>query len=515
MHLPKNNLYNYLLILLICISSNIFSQPNVLTPDVEKDILKGLDATFKFDFKKSDKIFDRLITSYPGAAFGYHYKSIQYLWKFLDNKNNSDLVKFFMLSDSVINRAYNVLSAEKQDAFTYYILGSTYSFRTMAFARQERYMDVVFSAKESKANLDAAIYLDSTFYDAYMGTGLFNFMIAQTPPALKWAMHISGITGDKVIGLKYLKLAAERGNYSKVESQFYLSQILSEFYGEYKESEKILKNLLAKYPKNLLFNYSMASLYVSQSRLAEADKILNKIKTIKDTSFNQLIRYSKLLSGDILYYKNDFKTAIPYYETFIKDSSETHFRGITAFRLGLCYSFLNDTLNAHKYFEMCDEGNTDIDDDRFAKYMGSIFVKNYPDSIRLKLYFIKNLISSGSYKKALDLLLSFPKTNISKSLLAELNLYLSDVSFRLKAFTDSYGYAMSAARNKSAKSWVCPFAYYYAARASLELNYKEDIRTFISKAREYSDYPYKNKLSNLLNVLEYKLEQLKETNVQR
>lgn len=498
------------LFLISCLSVNLFPQTNVLTPDIEKDILRGLDATFKFDFKKSDKIFNRLISSYPEAAFGYHFKSIQYLWKFLDNKNDSDFARFFALSDSVIKHAYNILSAEKDDAFTYYILGATYSFRTMAYTRIEKYIDVVFSAKESKANLDAAIYLDSTFYDAYMGTGLFNFMIAQTPPALKWAMRLTGMSGDKVKGLEYLKIAAAKGKRNKVEALYYLSQILAEFYAEYDESELILKNLLRKYPKNLLFNYSLANFYLNRTRLKDADKILRKITSFKDTSFNQLIRYSDLLKGDLLFIKNDFKSAVPLYKEFISDSTESHFRGITALRLGLSYAFLNDTLNAVKYFEKCNEGNPDIEDDRYADYMGSRFVEEYPDSNRLKLFLIKNLISSGRNKEALNSLTAFPITDVPKSLLAELNLYLSEVSFRLGAFRNSYSYALSAAGNELAEPWIYPFAYYYTARASFSLNYKMEVRMYIDKAREYSDYPLENKLSNLLHALEYKLEKALE-----
>ena len=50
-----------------------------------------------------------------------------------------------------------------------------------------------------------------------------------------------------------------------------------------------------------------------------------------------------------------------------------------------------------------------------------------------------------------------------------------------------------------------PFAYYYAARVSLNLNYLSDVAMYIAEAREYSDYIYENKLTNLLNVLENKL----------
>jgi lipopolysaccharide biosynthesis regulator YciM len=495
---------------IVALTPLTFPQNSSLTPKLEKQILKGLEATFKFNFEKSEKIFDQIIQSHPRKSTGFHFKSIPYLWRFLDNKNDSDLTRFFELSDSTIQKSNDIPDSIPGDPFDYYILGSTYSFRAMAYTRQESYLDAILAAKKSLSNLSNAILNDSTFYDAYMGLGLFNFMIAQTPPALKWAMHITGITGDKEKGLEYLKLAAINGKFSLVESKYYLSQILGEFYAEDEESEKLLKALISKYPKNLLFQYSLSNFYNKVANLKESEKTLQRIISSSDTSFIQLIRYSKLSMGDIYFFRNEFEAAINYYQNFLQDNSENHYRGIAALRLSLCYSFLGDTMRAAEYLEFAKEGNTDIDDDRYANFMSRRLLENPPDWARLKIIFINNLINAGKYTEALDSLLSFPKVEFSNSLLAEINLYLSKVSFFTGSFTDSYSFALSAIENDEGEKWINPFAYYYAALASAELDYLSDAVVYIEKAREYSDYFYENKLANMLNALEYKLGKLGE-----
>lgn len=498
-------------ILLMAISLTKVNLPQNSKPfsQFEKQLLQGLYSTFKFDFEKSEKIFNSLIEKYPDAPAGYHFKSIPHLWKYLDNKNDSDYVSFINLSDSTINKANDFLDSDSIDTFLYYILGSSYSYRAMAFTRQESYMDAVLATKKSFSYLNNTVLNDSTYYDAYMGLGLFNFMIAQTPPALKWAMRMTGIEGEKNKGIEYLKLAADKGKFSKVEAQFYLSQILAEFYDEFEKAEELLISLNKKYRKNLLFKYSLASLYLKLSRLEKSENLLNRIISSSDTNFSQLIRYSNLSIGNIYFYRNNFDKASSYYQIFLRDSSEDYYRGIAALRLGLCYSFSGDSLNAANYFELTDEGNSDIDDDRYAKITGERFLENPPDSLERKIIFIKNLKEAGKYNEALDSLLNFPK-GLSKSRLAEINLYLSDVSFHLDSLTQAYSYALSAIANDEGENWIHPFASYFVARVSLKLNYPAGAKKYIEKAKEYSNYFYENKLANMLNAVEHKLKMLED-----
>jgi tetratricopeptide (TPR) repeat protein len=343
-----------------------------------------------------------------------------------------------------------------------------------------------------------------------MGLGLFNFIISQTPPALKWAQRIAGIEGEKEKGIKFLKLAADKGKFSKVEALFYLSQILTEFYAEYDKAEELLISLNAKYRKNLLFKYSLASFYIKLSRLEKSEAILKRIISSADTNFNQLIRYSNLSMGNIYFYRNNFDKAGSYYQIFLSDSSEDYYRGIASLRLGLCYSFSGDSLSAAKYFKLTDEGNSDIDDDRYAKIIGERYLENPPDSLQRKIVFTKNLMEAGKYTEARDSLLNILKAGLSKPQLAEINLYLSNVSFHLDSLTNAYSYAISAIANDEGEKWVQPFSYYFAACVSLKLNYLEGAKIYIEKAKGYSDYFYENKLTNMLNAVEYKLKMLED-----
>ncbi len=491
-------------------SSALYSQSILSNKRVAKQVLKGLDETFKFNFDKSEKIFDDLIEKYPESPVGYHFKSIPYLWRFLDNKNDSDLVTFEALSDSAIDKSLVVLEETPNDPYTFYLLGSAYSFRAMASARKMSYLDVVWSTKKSYSYLNDVLAIDSTFYDAYLGLGLYNFMVAQTPPALKWAMDITGISGDADIGIEYLKLASEKGRFSKVGAEFYLSQVVSEFYEDYGQAYKLLSKLNKKYKKNMLFGYSLALLQVKMKKLNDAEKTLKYVFTNADTSFNQLLTYSNLLLGNIHFYKNEFDTAKYFYAGFINNTQENFFKGFAAFRLGLCCTFTGDSLEAKKYFELSGEGNTDIDDDRYAEVMGEKFEENPPDSFQLKIFTLKNYIDAGNYSAAYDSLINIIDTSDSTApALAELNLLLSDVYYYLDSLEQSYNYAIKAADFEDAEKWIKPFAYYNAARASFNLGNYDESEALIEKVEEFRDYFYENDLNNSINALRHRLKTIK------
>lgn len=514
MTIPSNKI-NWFLLFLSFIGftlSSVFPRNNFPDKRFENKILSGLKETYKFNFDKSEKIFDEIIRDYPNNPAGYHFKSIRYLWKYLDHREETDYNKFFALSEKVADFDIDSINQETENPFILYIIGTTYSFRTMAFTRDEDYLNAVWAAKKSYSYLKNAVLVDSSFYDAYLALGLYNFMIAQTPPALKWVMRISGIKGDKEKGIEYLRLAAKKGKFSKTEAQYYLSEILSEFYEENDEALKILVQLNSSYPRNILFNYSLALLYTKLSQFKKAETILTRIKKSNDSSFIQLKQFSVLSIGNLFFYRNDFITAKSYYLDFLEDSTENYYRGIAAFRLGLCYTFLNDSMPAVQCFKISDKGNNDIDDDRYAKYFGEKYVNSLPDSTSEKLIIVKNLVESAKYNEADKLLLAFDKSKVPGFTVAEINLYLAEVSYHLGNITQSYSYSLSVIQNDSAAKWIKAFGYYYAARSSFKLDYISDAVKFIDKTKQVSDYFYENKLENLVNALEYRLHKsLKET----
>jgi predicted negative regulator of RcsB-dependent stress response len=471
-----------------------------------KSIINGLNALYNFNFQNSNRVFSDFIKLYPENPSGYYFKSIQYLWYYIDGRDDEHLDLFTSYTDTAINKAEILFEKDSADIFTNYILGSVYSQRAIAYARGEDYLNALWATKKFHYYLSNAVAMDTLYYDAYLGLGLYDFAVSQTPQAWKWALDISGITGDKKAGIEYFKSASKKGKYSKVDAQFYLSQVYAEFIRDYKSSEKLLQNLLNQYPKNLLFRYALANLQVKKYDLRSAKKTYRTVITSRDSMFTQLKNYSRLSIGDIYYSENNFDSAKTYYHYFLENAKDDHLKGITALKLGLCYLFSGDSDFAAAYFDQTSMGNMDIDEDVYAKDIGEQYLDNLPDENRLKLLKIKNLIDAGKFSAGIDSLEKFSNLFLSDTLRAEMMLYFSDANYHLRNYKKSVEYALAVINFDNCESWVKPFACYYAARASKELKNYIDAKLFIEYANNYSNFYFENKLKDLLNSLVFQMQ---------
>ena len=53
----------------------------------------------------------------------------------------------------------------------------------------------------------------------------------------------------------------------------------------------------------------------------------------------QVKNFAAMALGDVLYSKGDYKEARNYYTSFLENTTDAHFKGITALKIGLSYLF--------------------------------------------------------------------------------------------------------------------------------------------------------------------------------
>lgn len=498
----NKNFDKYILKLFLTLIIFIFFASAVLSQNVTKDIKAGLELCYNFKWKQAEEIFSTMIKENPENSNGYHFLSGIYLWYYLGNRDKEDFNNFVKYSDQTLETANAELDQKPLSAYLNYLVGSNYMYRAIAFTREENYLDAVWASKKSETYLNTALEIDPKFTDAYLGLGLYNFAVGQIPSAFQWALSLAGVQGDKQVGINYIKKAATQGSLAKVEAQYYLSQILSEVLFENEASLYYLRNLVRRYPDNLLFNYSYAVLELKERNLRDAEKILIKIISSDNPKFTQIISFSHFLIGDIFFRRNQYDSAKVYYLAFLKSTPTIDYTGIANYRLALSYELTNDRKNAEKYFNNCGSGNMDLEDDQFAKRKGEIYSKRTLSTNEVNLIKSANLIESGNYQNAYDSLANL-LTGLKKEMLrSEALLHLSEAAFKLGKLDESLDNALLAKEiNSSEEKWIPPFAAYFAARVYHKKNDKINLQKMIDDIEDYSDYDYQNKLKNLLNAI--------------
>lgn len=466
---------------------------------INKSVIKGLEYSYNFNWQKAADIFQNLVDRYPGYPQGYHYIASIYMWHYLSNQDKRDYDLFVAYSDTALEKAREILEKNPKNTNILFIIGADYSYRAITFSKAEKFLDAVWASKKSEAYLNSTLEIDSSFYDAYLGLGLLNFAVGQIPGAFRWALSLAGIHGDKELGLNFIKKAAREGYTTKVEAEYYLSQILSDYLLDYGSADKYLKSLVQRYPNNLLFSYSYAVLNIKRRRLDDARKYLLKVLRSDDSSFKQIKSFSSFLMGDIFYKKNMFDSAKGYYKEFLDSTNSDSYTGIANYRLAVCYEITGDRTDAVRHFEAGTKGNMDIEDDIYAKRKCEIYEKRSMDMNELSLIRFSNMVESGRYKIAIDSLSALLERAKTDKLKAEVYLQLSDASYHLGRYKEALNYAVSAkVLNSYDEKWIKPFACYYAAKADKLLGDEKAVKSFVEEAEQYSDYDYQKKLENML-----------------
>jgi predicted negative regulator of RcsB-dependent stress response len=483
---------------LLVLSCSIFAQSKKI---FEKNIIRGLEQSYHFKWDKAEETFKGIIKKYPNRPEGYHYLSGIYVWYYLSSKDKNELNNFTAYSDTTIEKGLELLDRNPNSDTLLYLLGSNYSYRAIAFAAAENYLDAVWAGKKSNSYLEETIEINPEKYDAYLGLGLYNFAAGQTPGAFRWVLKLAGMGGDKELGISYLKLAADEGTYSKIEAQYYYSQVTQDSM----EGMKYLTKLVNKYPENILFKYSLASLNIKERKLNDAEKILRKVVNYDNEKFLQVVAFSNFLIGDVFYKKNQFDSAIVHYKKFLEITPDNDYTGIASFRLGVSYEITGFRDSAVVYFAQCENGNMDLDDDIYAKRKGSIYLERTLFENEIAVIKANNMIEAGNYRAAYDSLGSVLKKIISNKLKAEAYLYLNEAAFNLGKYDESLSLSSAAIKTEvKDEKWILPYACYYAARANYYLGDKVATNYFIEQAEDYNDYDYQNKLKTLINSLKQK-----------
>jgi tetratricopeptide (TPR) repeat protein len=476
--------------------------------DIEKEVFRGLEYCYNFRWGQANNEFSKLIDKYPDDPRGYHYKSTIYLWYYLSSKNTNDYKNFVKYSDLAIDKGENLLDKNPNDDIILYTIGTTYSCRAIVFAKAENFVDAAWASKKSEGYLSECLKINPKRADAYLGLGLYNFALGQIPSGFKWALSLAGIKGNKSLGIQYIKKAANEGYLSKTEASYYLSQIYSEVINNYEAAAGCLKQMLKKYPDNLLFNYSMAIVEIKRKNPLQAEKIISKIIKSNESNFKELIYFSNFLMGDVNYKLNKFEEAKEYYQNFLKSNNQKDYKGIASYRLGVCYEITGDRNTAVNYFSQSGKGNMDLDDDIYAKRMGEIYAKRTMALGETDLLKISNLTEQGKYKEAVNQLIQLYSTVKTDRLRAEINYYLSEASFYAGSYEDASRFAnLAIGYNGSDETWVKPFSGYYLAKSYKQKGKNEEALKIINQTEDNNNFDYQNKLKNLLTALRSEIEQ--------
>jgi hypothetical protein len=166
--------------------------------------------------------------------------------------------KLFRAINDAQSRATKILQSNPNDQNSLFAMAVTQGV-TMDYTAlvEKRQLSSLSSARRANDYAQRLLKINPEYYDAYLTTGLNEYLIGSLPFYIKWFVHFDGVNGSKNTGIQNLQLVARSGQYLRPFAKILLAMVyLRE--KQPRETERLLAALTSEYPDNSLLRKEWA-----------------------------------------------------------------------------------------------------------------------------------------------------------------------------------------------------------------------------------------------------------------
>ncbi len=459
--------------------------------------LTGLEYAYNCDFISANEHFDKAIAQEPLHPRPYVGKTFVALWQFLLSNNNKEYESVLSIADRSIEAGERYMEKYGEDAEVLTCLGTAYGYRAFAHGRSKSYLKAAWDGKKSYDYFYNALKADPHSYDAYLGIGMFHYFTAFISTPLRWIVSILGIHGDTDLGIKELRIASEKGVYSKVEAQYILAQFIPWQEGDFSASEHIINNLLNQYPENSLLRFTLAAWQIRRNDITDAKEHLTAILQKNTTSVGGVLPFAQYKLAECCFRLADFDQAITHYKLFLYNYRDEMYQATSNYRIGISYELLRNRDSALQYYKRAIASSHSFGDDEYSARKAAHFLKTPPSDQDTMLLHAQNTLKCGDYELALKLFSPLTRLNREPHDLALEAYYCSgEALFEQGKYPEALSqFQMISSGSPKDELWLLPWSHYHIALCYLKLNKTELAHKAFDKVLEYDNYDFKNWLA--------------------
>src|ERR1019366_1196564 len=117
---------------------------------------------------------------------------------------------------------------------------------------EKRDLEALSYSKQATALSRQTLALQPTMYDAYMASGVENYMLSLKFAPLRWILSLTGAGTDRQLGISQLQVTASRGHYLAPFARMMLA-VAAIRDGHAQQARDILTALAKEFPRNTLY----------------------------------------------------------------------------------------------------------------------------------------------------------------------------------------------------------------------------------------------------------------------
>lgn len=270
----------YALLLLLLLVPFALRAQWIEDPAIDALIREGVQDTYNLRFESADAAFRKVAQAHPDHPAGPFFLAMVEWWRILitiEDESRDD--RFYDMLDDVIDMCDDRLDRNENDIAGLFFKGGAIGFKGRLQANRKSWVSAAKTGKEALPVVMDASELAPDNADLAFGTGIYDYYAAVLPdryPVLKPLMVFLP-EGNKALGIKELKLAAEKGRYANYEAMYFLLQV---YYGmENKPSNAMhyARRLVEAFPENPVFHRYLGRTYIKLGNWERAAEVFSDI----------------------------------------------------------------------------------------------------------------------------------------------------------------------------------------------------------------------------------------------
>jgi tetratricopeptide (TPR) repeat protein len=280
----------YLNLLFFWLESPLNAQV-LITAETDSLIQSGIRNSINQFHSNAIEIFLGIEKEMPESPVGYFFHAAALQSKMMDYELYEEEPEFLDLVKKTIHLSQLILKKHPRDAWAHYFLGGGLGYLAFYQAKQKQLVKAFKNGMRSFNALQVALKSDSTLYDVYFGIGTYMYYRSKFSRFFTWMPFVSD---DRSRGIEFIKLAIEKGKYSRYAAINGLGWISLEE-ENLEEGWQYVTRALEEFPSSRVFLWCAAELATKLNLWDEALDYYNRI-LISFKNENVSSPYNEVLS---------------------------------------------------------------------------------------------------------------------------------------------------------------------------------------------------------------------------
>lgn len=472
-----------------------FSTTSLRSDQIDDLVRQGIEALYSVRFDAATRSFDAAIAADPNDPRGHFFRATLHLWSYVFDRRPEQLDQFLRRTDRTIQ-----VASGRDDSRSRLFLGMSYGYKAIANGRAENFSAAAVSGRTCYEKLESLVDDDPTAYDAYLGLGIFHFILGSVPKIGQILGGMSGIKGDAALGLKEIETAAKKGVYFRNDAQLILAFLTIYYKNDLKGGAQTLETLANRYPNNVAFSYALGSAYIGENLPAKAAPYFRKVVDEGNQDFRLFTDLSLARLGQCAFLMNDFNSARSYFQAYLRKTQEKTFVAMAWYHIGICFELAGNRDNAVKAYERAKSASIDSPEDMAARRRAVIRLKTPLTPTDILLLQAMNSANARSFDDALVKAVAAMKRKPLTGTQDAQGFYIFARAFQEKGdwtrAINSYRLAIETKGNQ--EIWITPWSYYHMAECYLRIGDRTRWKRSLTLAKNFHVYDYEPQLRFLI-----------------